>query len=171
LRLRKICKPVGETKGASGKAAQATHEENNRICDRGFSDTGSGGTNHRRTGMTAEEKTWEVLMVLEGENLAEARQAIAEKFADDWFCFCTGSGCTGWISRTALFYRTFLAETLGEETLERILDEEFEKFGKTIDPEHWRIYCHGTQEEVDALEQRLQEETLTSEESETRTQP
>ena len=111
--------------------------------------------------MTEEQRTQEVLNALDGvtpEQMAEAHKAIYEKFEDDWFCFVTGSGCTGWVSRTALFYRTFLAETLGKEALENILDEEFEKFGKTIDPEHWRIYCHGTQEEYEALENRLGEE-------------
>jgi hypothetical protein len=110
--------------------------------------------------MTNEEKTLEVLHTLDGvspEQMAEAREAFAKWMRNDWFSFSVGQYCAG-PGRRGIATLDLLEKSLGEEAAHAIKWEEFEKFGKTVDPEYWRIYWSGTQEEYDALRDRLQEQ-------------
>jgi hypothetical protein len=119
--------------------------------------------------MTDEEvRTWEVLAALEDFDLAEAREEIASFLHDRWQywdhnCFPWHSPGEGaWEAEKRLspsdmrdgnavsYVAEALNEALGEEATATIFYEELEKFKQSLEPEQWRIYAHGTPQEVRA---------------------
>lgn len=101
--------------------------------------------------MTEEEKIAAVEAVLDGTLIAEARAAFADRLEDEFFAFLTSSGYSGYITRASIHYADELNRVLGKTRCDAIYAEEWNKFEArhlAQDPEIWKLYAHGTEEEL-----------------------
>lgn len=108
--------------------------------------------------MTDEEKVVAVEWALAGFDIELVRESLFEVFHDNWNSFSDSP-----VGRRPVDgYLNFLRKAesaLGEAEFDRFYEEEWQKYGAGFtDPEIWRIYTSGTDEEKEKLKERLADE-------------
>jgi len=81
-----------------------------------------------------------------------------ERVDNAWFFFVTGqTGSSEW--RINLFAERRIdriAEILGEDEVEKAIDEVFAEFGEKQDKRIWEIFLNGTEEQQEAVQEEFQ---------------
>jgi hypothetical protein len=51
-----------------------------------------------------------------------------------------------------------IADVLGKEQVQKIIEEVYDKFGKDNDPHDWNVFLHGTKEQWEQVQDKVQRE-------------
>ena len=109
--------------------------------------------------MTIDEE-WSAMQRQDAELITELREAWTILIDNSFHLFCGGSAGP---CNSAKYTIERAEKVLGKDMVDHIRDQELDRFGSHHDPEVWRIFTTGTEEEAAALEDKWAQERLNRE--------